>query len=486
MNFLRRLNPLTQSPETPLTQTSESPNRTHKWTTGVDNTDVIDFYNHYLIKRAEKNNFKIDQDIQLQEGDTAALMVIDMQNDFVLPNGRFSVAKGLNMAPKLRDFIQENASNFTKIIFTRDTHPINHCSFYTVKNDDGSVSGPFPPHCVANHEGAAFHPVMKSLHETLQESLRELTNEKVDVVFKGCHNHVDSFGAEKYNDVGYLKKRQLGTCCQTFNFDKCAANTGTFHLRTDSKKWEDYPFDGIKNYTNEQYPDNPLLPTDHCLDSLSDNIEQSIGKPFGISEILPPQFTGTHYIFIVGLAGDYCVKDTAINLSATIRNMKISDKVQVVVLQPYVRYAFLPLQIIGGYQVYSDKVVLNKDLFTISDKEKDINHYLFQVNKVDDVDVVSLLSEEDAIGSKDAVAAITNPKSPNPHNFYAFLTPIDDILTSYKLSGVQILMSDPIFLPSSTAGGNRKTKKYTNKRRKYKTKKSKRNCKRSRKYRRRY
>ena len=48
--------------------------------------------------------------------------------------------------------------HFSKIILSRDTHPIDHCSFHTNE-------GIFPPHCVINTPGAELYPGFEKLKE---------------------------------------------------------------------------------------------------------------------------------------------------------------------------------------------------------------------------------------------------------------------------------------------------------------------------------
>lgn len=43
--------------------------------------------------------------------------------------------------------------HFAQIVFTRDAHPSNHCSF-------DLSGGPWPPHCVRGTMGVEFHPEM--------------------------------------------------------------------------------------------------------------------------------------------------------------------------------------------------------------------------------------------------------------------------------------------------------------------------------------
>ncbi len=83
--------------------------------------------------------------------DTTALIVVDVQNDF-LPGGALGVPGGDRLAP----LIAEAADRADVIVATRDVHPPNHCSF----REQG---GPWPVHCVAGTAGAELHPSVASM-----------------------------------------------------------------------------------------------------------------------------------------------------------------------------------------------------------------------------------------------------------------------------------------------------------------------------------
>ncbi|MBX9895624.1 MAG: nicotinamidase [Nitrosomonas sp.] len=85
--------------------------------------------------------------IQLAPGD--ALMIIDMQNDF-LPGGSLEVPGASALIPVLNRYIAHFQQSRLPVIATRDWHPPDHCSFI-------EQGGPWPPHCVAGSAGAAFH-----------------------------------------------------------------------------------------------------------------------------------------------------------------------------------------------------------------------------------------------------------------------------------------------------------------------------------------
>ena len=82
-----------------------------------------------------------------------ALIVVDMQNDF-LPGGSLAVAGGNEIIPQLNRYLAYFAAHQLPVFATRDWHPVSHCSFQ-------SQGGPWPPHCIAGSDGAAFHPGLK-------------------------------------------------------------------------------------------------------------------------------------------------------------------------------------------------------------------------------------------------------------------------------------------------------------------------------------
>jgi len=86
-----------------------------------------------------------------QRGD--ALIVVDVQNDF-LPGGRLAVPDGDQVVPVLNRYIAAFTAKQLPIFATRDWHPADHCSFQ-------AQGGPWPPHCIADSEGAAFAPGLK-------------------------------------------------------------------------------------------------------------------------------------------------------------------------------------------------------------------------------------------------------------------------------------------------------------------------------------
>lgn len=89
----------------------------------------------------------------------AALVVVDVQNDFC-PGGALAVADGDKIIPSLNRAISAFRKSRLPIVFTRDWHPRNHCSFK-------ERGGKWPVHCVARTGGAAFNPKLRVPKDSL-------------------------------------------------------------------------------------------------------------------------------------------------------------------------------------------------------------------------------------------------------------------------------------------------------------------------------
>jgi len=81
-------------------------------------------------------------------GPADALLVVDVQNDF-LPGGALGVRHGDEVVGPLNRMIARWRALDLPVVFTRDWHPADHCSFH-------AQGGPWPPHCVAMAPGAKF------------------------------------------------------------------------------------------------------------------------------------------------------------------------------------------------------------------------------------------------------------------------------------------------------------------------------------------
>lgn len=137
---------------------------------------------------------------------TDALLVIDVQNDF-MPGGTLPVADGDAIVP----LINSLAKKFDHVLLTQDWHPTQHISFAKThgKENYETIEAPYgpqtlwPEHVLQHTEGAAFHPALKIPHAEL-------------ILRKGFRRHIDSYSAFLENDhttptglAGYLRERNL-------------------------------------------------------------------------------------------------------------------------------------------------------------------------------------------------------------------------------------------------------------------------------------
>src|SRR5271156_4336934 len=102
---------------------------------------------------------------------TDALLVIDVQNDF-MPGGALAVADGDAIVP----LINTIAKKFDHVILTQDWHPPQHISFATTHKSKQPYEevqahyGPqtlWPDHSVQHTPGAAFHTGLDIPHAEL-------------------------------------------------------------------------------------------------------------------------------------------------------------------------------------------------------------------------------------------------------------------------------------------------------------------------------
>ena len=138
---------------------------------------------------------------------TAALIVIDVQNDFC-PGGALAVAGGDEIVAPINKLM----GAFDAVVLTQDWHPAAHSSFassHAGKSAFETVEMPYgtqvlwPDHCVQGTPGASFHA--------------DLDVDRADmIVRKGFNPAIDSYSAFFENDhktptglTGYLQTRGI-------------------------------------------------------------------------------------------------------------------------------------------------------------------------------------------------------------------------------------------------------------------------------------
>jgi len=145
----------------------------------------------------------------MQISPRTALLVIDVQNDFI-PGGQLAVPEGDQIAP----LINRLGGLFKQVVIAQDWHPSGHGSFasshpghqpYEVIQLPYGEQVLWPEHCVQGTAGAEFHPELNLPHAQL-------------IIRKGCNPDIDSYSAFLEADrrtttglTGYLKERGIDT-----------------------------------------------------------------------------------------------------------------------------------------------------------------------------------------------------------------------------------------------------------------------------------
>ena len=79
--------------------------------------------NYHFIseKNIEVPNLRVENEVELESGKTA-LIVVDMQNDFVRDNGSLFVPKAKDSIENIKSLINRARLEKVKIVYTQDTH----------------------------------------------------------------------------------------------------------------------------------------------------------------------------------------------------------------------------------------------------------------------------------------------------------------------------------------------------------------------------
>jgi nicotinamidase/pyrazinamidase len=133
----------------------------------------------------------------VEYGPATALIVVDVQNDFVDPEGSLSVRGGVDVIDYINQQIRAASQAGSSVVYTQDWHP-NSTPHFDV---DGGI---WPVHCVADTPGAEFHPYL----EVIQAAV---------LVKKGVGGE-DGYSAFNVRDPGNGEQASTGLADQLRNF----------------------------------------------------------------------------------------------------------------------------------------------------------------------------------------------------------------------------------------------------------------------------
>lgn len=123
----------------------------------------------------------------VKPGQGDALIVVDVQNDF-LPGGSLGVPDGDAVVSVMNRYMARFRDAGLPVYATRDWHPEGHCSFE-------AQGGPWPPHCIAESQGAEFADELE-------------LNDDVTVISKATTVEKDAYSGFQGTDLAKRLRRQ--------------------------------------------------------------------------------------------------------------------------------------------------------------------------------------------------------------------------------------------------------------------------------------
>jgi len=133
-----------------------------------------------------------------------ALIVINLQNDYC-EGGPMAVKGALNIVP----IVNRIKNNFDLVIFTRDWHPENHCTFI-------NYGGNIQPHCIKESKGAELNSALElsnNYYYTYKETEPEY--ESNSVFYKSKYKNIVNEGfVLSPNSINFGENQEISETTQ--------------------------------------------------------------------------------------------------------------------------------------------------------------------------------------------------------------------------------------------------------------------------------
>ncbi|KAG9097884.1 hypothetical protein FRC06_007066 [Ceratobasidium sp. 370] len=155
-----------------------------------------------------------------------ALMLVDIQYDFLPPDGSLAVTNGTDILPTVYDLLDHK--HFDAYFASQDYHPKGHVSFasahpgaepYTaiqvpvLHSNQTTAQMLWPDHCVPGTRGCEIEDGVKTRLDKLKKA-----GKVVEYIQKGTNVEVDSYSA--FADNQYLAFTQLARLVHTHGINK--------------------------------------------------------------------------------------------------------------------------------------------------------------------------------------------------------------------------------------------------------------------------
>lgn len=413
----------------------------------IINVWVIDMQNDFIDASFEDVNLaninKTDNKLVTfnQHGNMIVDRILDNNGNGVFRQGRFAVKEGKQCVDDVIYYLNKikvlAENKVVNIFFSRDVHAIertsvNHCSFKSSEDKEKYNGSGFPAHCVNGTNGC-------KLHKDIEKWINNVNNNKPAnincyVTYKGFDNNIESFGAYPYicnkkedNDKYFLNKyvesRQHNSCNgKCSNDNGKIEDTGSFILKENNSAILNFKRDiEAKTFdfsNNVVYNDSDRI-----------NVNKQSVKEFLDEKYKEDKDKANVLNLVCGLAGDYCVRDTAFNLRA-------DGYDNTYVIADATRYAILDYQ----------NVI--KKWFTIETSQNDDLKNLHKLIKRYQMNPVKMNGISGIIDNSTNLLETSSVNELDPSNNYQFfLTPPTNILFTY---GFNPLTDKKVFLIDKT------------------------------------
>lgn len=148
------------------------------------------------------------------------LAIIDAQTDFI--DGTLAVGPEPWQKAKVEILKLNQLNNYDWVIFTRDWHPSNHCSF----KEQGGL---WPAHCVQKSSGAQIDHELLKLISTIPNSL---------IISKGQDVNQEEYGVDlllNFKEINTMTSVDVVGLCFDYCVAECARITKEKHPEVNVK-----------------------------------------------------------------------------------------------------------------------------------------------------------------------------------------------------------------------------------------------------------
>ncbi|ODV69022.1 Isochorismatase hydrolase [Hyphopichia burtonii NRRL Y-1933] len=202
-----------------------------------------------------------------------ALVVVDLQEDFLPSQGSLAVAEGRSIIPLINDLLDTQKYKWNAIFATQDWHPANHCSFASQhgvepfselafehptgeKDEHGNIKTQkqvvWPDHCIQNSLGASIDPLFLGLFNQIDPNIPRFVVRKgylQDREYYSCFK--DSWKLHKTEIEDQLKNLSITDVVFVgIAYDYCVLNSAIDCLASGFNTYV------LKDYTKSVSPEN--------------------------------------------------------------------------------------------------------------------------------------------------------------------------------------------------------------------------------------